>query len=247
MSMIPRDPTGRVPPGQVVTEKFPVMTAGTPDVTPAPEWSLALALEGADGSVQELGAWDMKAFRALPQTEVTVDIHCVTRWSKLDTLWRGVMIDDLFAAAGEALPALDDAAPTPADGEIAPDALPHAYVEARCDGGYSANLKRVDLVNGGAMIALDYDSGDGLKPLTIEHGGPARLVVPKLYFWKSAKWLRGLTVSPYDRKGFWEKLGYHNYGDPWREQRYRGETIEDWRTTLDPELSRQIRAERLRR
>lgn len=250
MSLVPRDPTGRVPPGQIVTTKFPVMTAGSPRVTPAADWTLTLALETADGAVTELGRWDMAAFRALPQTEITVDIHCVTRWSKLDTRWRGVLVDDLFAAVGDALPPLEAApvdAPEAVDGERDPAALPLAYVEARSDGDFSANLRRADLAGEGALIALDHDAGDGLKPLAEAHGGPARLVIPKLYFWKSAKWLRRLTVSPFDRKGFWERLGYHNYGDPWREQRYRGQGAEDWRRTLDPELSRQIRRERLGR
>ena len=238
MSMIKDDPTGRVPPGQVVTERFPVMTAGTPRITPASHWTLTLSLEDAEGGVETLGTWDMAAFRALPQTEITVDIHCVTRWSKLDTRWRGVRVSDLFSAVGAALPPLDP--------QAAPETLPPAYVEARSDGDYSANLRRADLMADDALIALDHDAGDGLKPLAEEHGGPARLVIPKLYFWKSAKWLRGLTVTPFDRKGFWEKLGYHNYGDPWRQQRYRGHTVEDWRTTLEPELSRQIREERLR-
>ncbi len=221
---------GRLPPGQRVTEKFPVMTAGTPSVTPAAEWTFELALERVDHATGEseeerLALWDYAAFRALPQEPVVCDIHCVTRWSKLDVAWRGVSIDALLAAAGATPP--EDA----------------RYAQAHCDGGYSANLKREDLVGGQAWIALELDGA----PLPEAHGGPARLLVPKLYFWKSAKWIRRLVLSPWDRKGFWEKLGYHNYGDPWREQRYRGLSDGDWRRTLDTDLSKKIREERLKK
>ncbi|MEL6282243.1 MAG: molybdopterin-dependent oxidoreductase [Pseudomonadota bacterium] len=221
-----KDPTGRVPPGQRVTEKFPVLTAGTPKITPVTEWTLTLCVENAEMEQTQLGRWDYRAFADLPQTDVTCDIHCVTRWSKLDTRWRGVTIDDLLATVDWADPGSEP---------------PIAYARAECDGDYAANLKLADLRGGQAFIATHYDGA----PLPEAHGGPARLVVPKLYFWKSAKWIRRLILSPYDRKGFWEKLGYHNYGDPWREQRYRGLNDFEHRTTLDTELSRQIREERL--
>ena len=127
---------------------------------------------------------------------VTVDIHCVTRWSKLGTQWRGVSVDTL----------LD---------QVAADA---PYVLAFCDGGYTTNLPVQDLLDGQAWVAYQYEDED----LAPEHGGPARLLVPHLYLWKSAKWVQGITLSDHDEPGFWESLGYHNYGDPWREQRYSG-------------------------
>lgn len=183
----------RIPPGQVVTRKFPVMTAGTPKVTSQEKWTLTV-----DGKVETPLQLTWSDFSKLPTQEFTVDIHCVTKWSKLDTVWRGVSLEVL----------LDLAKP-----------LPEArYVSAASDGDYSANLRTEDLVGGKAFVATHFDG----QPLSEEHGGPARLVVPGLYFWKSAKWLRRLTLSEYDYKGFWEKLGYHNYGDPWKEQRYRG-------------------------
>lgn len=182
----------RIPPNQVVTAKFPVMTAGTPRTVGISEWSLTL-----DGDVANPVTLDWAAFNALPQSDFTVDIHCVTRWSRLDTRWRGVDLDVLR----------DLARPTPEAG----------YVQARADGDYTANLRLADLTGGQAFVATAVDG----KPLPPEHGGPARLVVPGLYFWKSAKLLRGLHYCPYDYKGYWEKLGYHNYGDPWKEQRYR--------------------------
>ena len=154
----------------------------------------------APGDGVDLAGWSWTEFAALPQTERTVDIHCVTSWSKLDTQWRGVTIDDLLAASG-----LVEA--------------PSLYVMAHCHGGYTTNLPVADLAGGKAVIATQYD---GL-PLAPEHGGPARLLVPHLYFWKSAKWVRALEFMPADRPGFWEELGYSMYGDPWREQRYAGD------------------------
>ena len=193
MSQQRKDGRPRVPPNQVVTTKFPVMTAGTPDTADTTSWTLTL-----DGNVEQPVTLDWAAFRDLPHQDFTVDVHCVTRWSKLDTKWRGVSIATLAALVRPA----EDA----------------AYVQARADGGYTANRRLPDLLDDKAFVATEYDG----KPLTPEHGGPARLVVPDLYFWKSAKWLRGLHFSPFDYKGYWERLGYHNYGDPWREQRYRG-------------------------
>ena len=148
---------------------------------------------------EKLASWSWEEFQALPQTEITVDIHCVTSWSKLDTLWRGVTIDALLESVG-----------------LEP---PDPYMMAFCDGGYTTNLPVEDLLDGKAMVATHYD-GDALEA---EHGGPARLLVPHLYFWKSAKWLRGLRFMATDEPGFWEGYGYHMYGDPWREQRYSGD------------------------
>jgi DMSO/TMAO reductase YedYZ molybdopterin-dependent catalytic subunit len=185
----------RVPPGQHLESDFPVLSAG-----PTPNADLATWRFGLDDGASPLAEWTWAEFNALPQTEFTVDIHCVTTWSKLDTRWRGVLIDDLLAAAGLAGP-------------------PASFVMAHCDGGYTTNIPVADLVGGKAMIATLYDG----KPLEAEHGGPARLVVPHLYFWKSAKWIRRLQFIAEDRPGFWEQLGYHMYGDPWREQRYDGD------------------------
>jgi DMSO/TMAO reductase YedYZ molybdopterin-dependent catalytic subunit len=182
----------RVPPGQYVTDDFPVLSAGpTPEVSLA-EWSFAIG-----GAVGEGRSWTWEELLARPPETVTVDIHCVTKWSKLDTHWTGVSVDVL----------LEDADPW---GE---------YVVAFCDGGYTTNLPLEDVTGGRAWIAYEYDGA----PLEPEHGGPVRLLVPHLYFWKSAKWVRGLNVSDTDEPGFWETYGYHNRGDPWQEQRYWGD------------------------
>jgi DMSO/TMAO reductase YedYZ molybdopterin-dependent catalytic subunit len=190
-----QNPQGRVPPGQYVTTDFPVLSAGpTPDIKVA-DWTLALQ---AGGSL--IGKWSWAEFEALPQTTLKTDIHCVTKWSKLDTAWQGVTFDDLLKAAGIAEP-------------------PAPYLMAHSHGGYSTNVPVADLVGGQAMIATRYD---GL-PILPAHGGPARLLVPHLYFWKSAKWVRRLQFMDKDQPGFWESLGYHIYGDPWKEQRYDGD------------------------
>jgi DMSO/TMAO reductase YedYZ molybdopterin-dependent catalytic subunit len=185
------DPS-RVPPGQYVTEDFPVLSAGPTPHTPLDQWTFSIVDDGGD-----LKTWTWDEFRALPNETVTADIHCVTRWSKLDTAWDGVSVDALL-------------------GEIEHDA---AYVLAYCDGGYTTNLPIEDVTDGKAWIAYGYDG----EPLDPEHGGPARLLVPHLYFWKSAKWVRGLALRDHDEPGFWETYGYHLYGDPWREQRYSGD------------------------
>jgi DMSO/TMAO reductase YedYZ molybdopterin-dependent catalytic subunit len=185
----------RVPPGQHVTEDFPVLSAGPTPRAALESWSLALENAG-----QLLARWSWAEFEALPQTERATDIHCVTKWSKLGTRWRGVTFDDLMAAAGLSSP-------------------PAGYVMAHCDGGYTTNLPIADLLEGKAMVATQFD---GL-PLPAAHGGPARLLVPHLYFWKSAKWVRRLEFMQLNSPGFWESRGYHIYGDPWREQRYSGD------------------------
>jgi len=184
--------TSRTPPGQYLTAGFPVLSAGPTPRTPLDRWSLTL-----DGAVDEARQWSWEELRALPSETVTADIHCVTKWSKLDTTWTGVAIDTLLDGVD-------------AGGE---------YVTAWCDGGYTTNLPLEDLTGGRAWVAYEYDG----EPLEPQHGGPARLLVPHLYFWKSAKWLRGLTLTIEDEPGFWETYGYHNYGDPWREQRYWGD------------------------
>jgi DMSO/TMAO reductase YedYZ molybdopterin-dependent catalytic subunit len=181
----------RVPPGQYVTDDFPVLSAGPTPHTPLEEWSFSIV----DG--EERTSWTWDEFRALLTEEVTVDIHCVTRWSKLDTKWEGVSVDTLLEQANADAP----------------------YVLAFCDGGYTANLPTEDVTGGKAWVAFAYDG----EPLDPEHGGPARLLVPHLYFWKSAKWVRGLALREENEPGFWETYGYHLYGDPWREQRYAGD------------------------
>jgi DMSO/TMAO reductase YedYZ molybdopterin-dependent catalytic subunit len=188
----PEDESGRVPPGQYVTDDFPVLSAGPTPHTPLEEWDFSI-----EGEVAEPKKWTWEEFRALPSETVTKDIHCVTKWSKLDTTWEGVSVDTLLA-------------------EIESDA---EYVTAFSDGDYTTNLPLEDVTEGKAWIAFAYDG----EPLEPEHGGPARLLVPHLYFWKSAKWVRGLRLMGDDEPGFWETLGYHLYGDPWREQRYWGD------------------------
>ena len=183
---------GRVPPGQYVTPDFPVLSAGPTPHNPIETWSFDVR-----GEVDEPRSWTWEQFIALPSERITVDIHCVTKWSKLDTSWTGVPLDAL-------LDGVDASA---------------EYMLAFCDGGYTTNLPLEDVRDGNAWIAYEYAD----EPLDPEHGGPARLLVPRHYFWKSAKWVRGIELSQDDRPGFWEGYGYHNYGDPWKEQRYTGD------------------------
>jgi DMSO/TMAO reductase YedYZ molybdopterin-dependent catalytic subunit len=187
----PVDPA-RVPPGQYATRDFPVLSAGPTPHTPLDEWSFTIS-----GAVDQPASWPWEEFIELPAETPTVDIHCVTKWSKLDTSWTGVSIDTLLEGV---------------------QAQGH-YVSAWCDGGYTTNLPLEDMTGGKAWIAYEYEG----EPLEAEHGGPARLLVPHLYFWKSAKWVRGLEILDDDEPGLWETYGYHNYGDPWREQRYQGD------------------------
>ena len=182
----------KLPPGQYLTEDFPVLSAGpTPRIT-MDRWEFVITAEAGQEH-----RWNWTQFRALPTETVTVDLHCVTKWSKLGTTWEGVSLDTLLADVESV-------------GEYA---LAHSY------GGYTTNLPLADLVDGQAWLAYKYD-GDDLEP---EHGGPVRLLVPHLYLWKSAKWVRGIQLLLDDHPGFWESVGYHNYGDPWREQRYWGD------------------------
>jgi len=185
------DPS-RVPPGQYVEHEFPVLSAGPTPRTPLEEWSFTV-----DGAVDEARSWTWDELLALPQETVTVDIHCVTKWTKLDTSWTGVSVDTL-------LEDVDTAA---------------EFVSAWCDGDYTTNLQLEDVTDGKAWVVHAYDG----EPLEPEHGGPARLLVPHLYFWKSAKWVRGLALTPFNEPGFWETAGYHDRGDPWQEQRYWGD------------------------
>lgn len=185
-------PPERVPPGQFVTRDFPVLSAGPTPRTPLTAWDFQVR-----GAVGRPRRWSWDEFSAMPHVDVTVDIHCVTKWSKLDTRWSGVSLDVLLA-------------------EVDSQA---AFLVAHCDGGYTTNLPLADVMGGKAWVVDRYEGG----PIAPEHGGPARLLVPHLYFWKSAKWIRGLELTLDDRPGFWERAGYHNYGDPWKEQRYRGD------------------------
>ena len=183
---------GRVPPGQYVTHDFPVLSAGPTPHVPTGSWTFSIRQAG-----DVIKSWTWHEMRALPAETVAADIHCVTRWSKLDTQWEAVSIDTLLEQAGAEA----------------------AFVLAFSDGGYSTNLPIDDVTGGRAWLAFGYDG----EPLDPEHGGPARLLVPHLYFWKSAKWVRGLELLDQDEPGFWETYGYHMYGDPWREQRYAGD------------------------
>jgi DMSO/TMAO reductase YedYZ molybdopterin-dependent catalytic subunit len=184
---------GLIPPGQYLVDDFPVLTAGPTPEVPLDDWDFTI--------VDEMGApaarWTWTEFRALPSESVTADIHCVTKWSKLATRWTGVSVDTLL-----------DGIQTSAE-----------YVVAFAENDYTTNLPLADVLDGQAWVAFEYDGTE----LEAEHGGPARLLVPHLYFWKSAKWVRGLRLLDQDEPGFWESVGYHNYGDPWREQRYWGD------------------------
>jgi len=179
----------RIPPGQYLVNDFPVLSAGPTPHMPLDEWSFTI-----HGAVEQPVSWTWDELLALPAETVTVDIHCVTKWSKLDTTWTGVSVDILMEAVQ-------------AEAE---------YITAWSDGGYTTNLPLEDVTGGRAWVAYRY----GGEPLEPEHGGPARLLVPHLYFWKSPKWVRGLTLTVQDEPGFWETAGYHNHGDPWLEQRY---------------------------
>jgi DMSO/TMAO reductase YedYZ molybdopterin-dependent catalytic subunit len=184
-------PPDRIPPGQHLVDDFPVLSAGPTPHTPLEQWTFRI-----EGGAEPV-SWTWEEFTALPSEEVTADIHCVTKWSKLDTVWRGVSLDTLLERAEH-------------------DA---SYLTAFCDGGYTTNLPLEHVIDGKAWVAYDYDG----EPLEAEHGGPARLLVPHLYFWKSAKWVRGLRLQDEDEPGFWESNGYHILGDPWLEQRYWGD------------------------
>jgi DMSO/TMAO reductase YedYZ molybdopterin-dependent catalytic subunit len=189
-----RDPaaSGRLPPGQYLVTDFPVLSAGPTPRTSLDRWTLSI-----EGEIDQPRRWTWPEFLALPSETVTKDIHCVTKWSKFDTTWKGVSVDAL-------LDGVDTAA---------------EYITAFCDGGYTTNLPLEDVMGGKAWVVYEFDG----QPLHPEHGGPARLLVPHLYFWKSAKWVRGIRLQDEQQPGFWESNGYHLYGDPWREQRYWGD------------------------
>ncbi len=188
---------GRLPPGQVLTEKFPVLHYGpVPHYPDLSKWDLRVF-----GLVKEEKRLTWEEFNRLPRTRVVADIHCVTRWSKLDTVWEGVRFRDFL----EAVPV-----------EVLPEAR---YVLVHAEYGFTANLPLEVMLDDDVLLATHYDG----KPLTPEHGYPLRLVVPKKYFWKSAKWVRGIEFLAEDRLGFWEQAGYHNEADPWKEKRFAGD------------------------
>jgi DMSO/TMAO reductase YedYZ molybdopterin-dependent catalytic subunit len=187
-----RETEGRLPPGQYLVRDFPVLSAGPTPRTPLSEWTFSII-----GEIDQPRRWTWAEFRSLPTETLTRDIHCVTKWSKLDTVWEGVSVDTLLQGVE-----------TSAE-----------YVMAFSDGDYTTNLPLEDVTGGKAWVAFSF----GGEPLEAQHGGPARLLVPHLYFWKSAKWVRGLRLMSDDEPGFWETYGYHMYGDPWREQRYQGD------------------------
>jgi DMSO/TMAO reductase YedYZ molybdopterin-dependent catalytic subunit len=187
-----RESAVKLPPGQYLTEDFPVLSAGPTPRIPVEEWELTVTTETG-----RQHRWTWRELLELPSETPRVDIHCVTKWSKLGTDWQGVSLDVLLA-----------------DVDTAADfALVSSY------GGYTTNLPLEDLLDGQAWIVYRYDD----EELAPEHGGPVRLLVPHLYFWKSAKWLRGIDLLAENEPGFWESAGYHDYGDPWREQRYQGD------------------------
>jgi DMSO/TMAO reductase YedYZ molybdopterin-dependent catalytic subunit len=184
--------SSRVPPGQHVVGDFPVLSAGpTPRISTS-EWTFVI-----EGEIDQPKKWTWAEFQQLSNEEFSTDIHCVTKWTKLDTRWRGVSCDTLFEGVETAA----------------------EYVIAFSYGGYTTNFPLQDLLDHKAWVAFEYDG----QPLHPEHGGPARLLVPHLYLWKSAKWVRGLRLVNEDQPGFWESNGYNMYGDPWREQRYWGD------------------------
>jgi DMSO/TMAO reductase YedYZ molybdopterin-dependent catalytic subunit len=184
----------RLPPGQYFTERYPVLHVGdVPNVDPA-SWTLRVF-----GLVREERTFSLDDLRAFPVVDVVVDIHCVTKWSKFDMRWTGVRASDVLEACG-----ID---------ERATHVLQHAEY------GYTTNTPLEEVVADNVLLAWSVDG----EPLPAEHGGPLRLVLPRLYFWKSAKWLRGLELLDHDAPGFWERNGYHNVGDPWQQQRFWGD------------------------
>jgi len=187
-------PADRVPPGQVPTVKWPVLHYGDVPQVDTRSWTFEVS-----GLVERPYTLTYDDLLALPRRTITCDMHCVTRWTRLDNTFEGVPVQMLLERAG-----------------VTPTAR---FCLVRAEQDFSTNLPLADVMGGKAWIAFMYDG----KPLPPEHGGPARLLVPHLYFWKSAKWVRELRLMESDMPGFWESLGYHNYGDPWREQRYAGD------------------------
>lgn len=184
----------RVPPGQYVTERFPVLHAGSTPRVDLDSWDFRV-----EGLVAEPTTFTLDEIKSMPTADKTYDIHCVTKWTKLDTVWHGVEVRELMSRID-----LDPAA---------------THVLVTAEHGFTANLPLEDFLRDDNLLAWQFDGED----LELEHGWPLRLVVPHLYFWKSVKWIRGLRFLDHDEPGFWERNGYHMYGDPFREQRYWGD------------------------
>jgi len=184
----------RLPPGQYLTDRFPVLHVGEVPTYKPGEWSLTV-----DGLVEKPFTISFEDLRAMPATKLTTDIHCVTKWSKFDTTWTGVRVRDLFDRAN-----ISDTA---------------THVMGHAEYGYTANLPLADIMRDDSLVVYAYE-GEDIDPI---HGGPVRLLIPQLYFWKSPKWLRRLELISGDAPGFWEENGYHMYGDPFLEQRFWGD------------------------
>ena len=184
----------RLPPGQYEEKGFPVLSAGPTPYVDTADWKFTLKV-----GPKTVKSWTWDEFNALPRTKLLCDIHCVTKWSKFDTNWEGVTVDAILADAGIAAPT--------------------SYVLAHSFDEYTTNVPYADLAGDKGMVVTLYEG----KPIPPDHGGPARLFVPHLYFWKSAKWVNALQFTERDEAGFWELRGYHIYGDPWREQRFTGD------------------------
>ena len=181
----------RLPPGQKVVEDWPVLTYGVTPIIDLDNWRLRI-----HGAVDREAEFTWEQFRALPSATVTCDIHCVTSWSRMDNQFEGVLVREL----------LQRVQPQPSA----------KHVMVHCHGGYATNVPLSDLMRENVLLAYRHDG----RELTAPHGGPLRLVIPHLYFWKSAKWVRGLEIIENEEPGFWEVYGYHMRGDPWKEERY---------------------------
>ncbi|HEV8437748.1 MAG TPA: sulfite oxidase-like oxidoreductase [Methylomirabilota bacterium] len=211
MKQTPEEVAARVPPGQTLTAKWPVLTYGlTPRFDPS-RWSFRCF-----GLVEEEVSWTWEEFLKLPRAEVSCDIHCVTRWSRLDNRFEGVPIREIMKRV-----------------PLRPEAK---FVLIHADPDYTTNLPLAELVDDDVLLALKHDGQD----LTPDHGGPLRLVVPKLYFWKSAKWLRAFEFLDVNPPGFWELNGYHMHADPWREERYSDQETRAMQT-MRAEAARKLR------
>ncbi len=184
----------RLPPGQYLTERFPVLHVGDVPTYAPGEWDLKIF-----GLVDKPFTINLDELKSMPAVTLLTDIHCVTKWSKFDTTWKGVRVSDLFKRAG-----------------MQKDA---GYIMGHAEHGYTANLPLADVLLDESLVVYEYE-GEEIEPI---HGGPVRLLVPHLYFWKSPKWLRGLELRATDEPGFWEQNGYNMYGDPFLEQRFWGD------------------------